>query len=155
MPDHSWHSFCFFLCRLSAKLICADLWTQDKETFMPDFVNPFGGLTPDRPFTKRELTRSLRLAMAAEQDAIHLYEAMADATDNLLAKKVLQDVADEERVHAGEFQRVLNLLLPDESDRLREGAEEVDEMRAELADADIEPPPQSTVGDLTGSDSDE
>ena len=101
---------------------------------MPEFLNPFIGVTPDRKMTDRELTRSIRLALSAEEEAVHLYEALADATDNALAKDVLQDIADEERVHAGEFQRLLNILLPDEEGLLAKGAEEVDEM-AEDAEA--------------------
>ena len=99
---------------------------------MSDFMDPFVGVTPDRTLTDRELARALRLSLAAEQEAIHLYESLADATDHKLAKEVLQDVANEERVHAGEFQRVLSLLLDDEDGRLKEGADEVDEMREAL-----------------------
>ena len=99
---------------------------------MPEFINPFPGVIPDRKLTKRELTRGLRLALAAEEEAVHLYEALADAADDELAKAVLQDIADEERVHAGEFQRVLNILLDDEEKWLAEGAEEVDEIAEEL-----------------------
>ena len=101
---------------------------------MPEFVNPFSGMTPDRKMSKRELTRAIRLNLAAEEEAVHLYEALADATDDALAKEVLQDIADEERVHAGEFQRLLNILLEDEEDLLAEGAEEVDEMAEELSE---------------------
>jgi hypothetical protein len=99
---------------------------------MPEFIDPFRGLTPGRKMTQRELTRALRLALAAEEEAIHLYEALADATDQPLAKKVLQDVANEEREHAGEFQRLLNILLPDEEAFMGHGAKEVDEMAAEM-----------------------
>ena len=102
---------------------------------MPDFVNPFIGLTPDRPMTTAELTRALRLDLAAELEAIHLYEAQADATDDPLAAQVLRDIANEERVHAGEFQRLLALLLPDEEALLQEGAAEVDEMAAGSGDS--------------------
>jgi uncharacterized protein len=99
---------------------------------MPEFLDPFSGLTPARKMSARELTRALRLALAAEEEAIHLYEALADATDHPLAKKVLQDVANEEREHAGEFQRLLNILLPDEEQLMGHGAKEVDEMAALL-----------------------
>ncbi len=98
---------------------------------MPEFLDPFSGVTPDRKLTSRELARALRLSLAAEEEAIHLYEALADATENELAKEVLQDVADEEKVHAGEFQRLLNILLEDEEGFLADGAEEVDEMAEE------------------------
>jgi rubrerythrin len=98
---------------------------------MPEFPHPFPGMTPDRKMDDRELTRAIRLALAAELEAVHLYEAQADATDNALAREVLQDIANEERVHAGEFLRLLTILLPDEQGYLDEGAEEVDEMAAD------------------------
>jgi len=101
---------------------------------MPEFVNPFSGMVPDRKMTMSELIRAIRLNLAAEEEAVHVYEAHADATDNELAKAVLHDIADEERVHAGEFQRLLNILAPDEEKLLAEGAEEVDEMAEELGE---------------------
>ncbi|MFQ6034744.1 MAG: demethoxyubiquinone hydroxylase family protein [Sedimentisphaerales bacterium] len=95
---------------------------------MPEFVNPFSGVVPQRKLTDSELARAIRLDLAAEQEAVHIYEAHADATDNELAKKVLRDIANEERVHAGEFQRLLNILLKDEQGFLAQGAQEVDEI---------------------------
>jgi len=95
---------------------------------MPEFTNPFSGVASGRKLTDFELARALRLDLAAEQEAVHIYEAHADATDNELAKKVLRDIANEERVHAGEFQRLLNILLKDEEALLAEGAEEVNQI---------------------------
>lgn len=106
---------------------------------MPDFANPFPGLAPDRKMTLRELTRALRLNIAAELEAIHMYEAHADATDHPLAKKVLQDVANEERVHVGEFQKLISILLDDEEQWLENGYGEVEEMAEEVASGDLEP----------------
>jgi rubrerythrin len=40
---------------------------------------------------------------------------------------VLKDIADEERVHAGEFLRLLKELDPEEEKFYQEGAEEVEE----------------------------
>lgn len=82
--------------------------------------------------TSSELLRALRLALAAEEEAVHLYEPLADACDNKLAAAVLPDIADEERVHKGEFQRLINILAPEEEKYLAEGAEEVDEIAFEL-----------------------
>ena len=98
---------------------------------MPEFVNPFTGVTPPRKLTDSELARALRLDLSAEEEAVHIYQAHADATDNELARKVLLDIADEERVHAGEFQRLLNILLKDEETFLQQGADEVNEMLEE------------------------
>ena len=99
---------------------------------MPDFANPFHGNVPDRKLTNEELVRAIRLNLAAEQEAAFLYTAHADATDNALAKKVLLDVADEERVHIGEFQRLLEILTGNEAELIAEGRQEVDEMAAQL-----------------------
>jgi rubrerythrin len=100
---------------------------------MPEFVNPFSGKVPDRKLTHEELVRAIRLNLAAEHEAVHLYMAHAEATDHPLARKVLIDIANEERVHAGEFERLLQILTGDEDRWLAEGREEVDEMAAEMA----------------------
>ena len=97
---------------------------------MAEFVNPFSGVIPGKKLTSRELSRAIRLSLSAEQEAIHLYEALADATDNRLAATVLTDIANEEKVHVGEFLRLLEILLEDEKDFLNEGFEEVEQMRA-------------------------
>ena len=97
---------------------------------MPEFVKPFSGMTPDRKMTLAELIRALRQNLAAEEEATHLYLAHADATDNELAARVLRDIADEERVHAGEFQRLISILAPDEDEFLAKGKAEVDQMAA-------------------------
>jgi rubrerythrin len=120
---------------------------------MPEFVNPFTGVVPPRKMTDSELLRALRLNLAAEQEAIHEYMAHADATDNALAKKVLIDIADEERVHAGEFQRLINILAKDEEALLAKGAQEVDELAAggtEVAEAETPAAakPIPTIGNL-------
>jgi rubrerythrin len=102
---------------------------------MPEFVNPFSGTVPDRQLTLSELIRAIRLNLAAEHEAVHVYMAHADATDHPLAKEVLIDIANEERVHAGEFQRLLEILTGDEQKWMAEGKKEVDEMAAEIGAA--------------------
>jgi rubrerythrin len=99
---------------------------------MPDFVNPFSGVVPDRKLTKEELIRAIRLNVAAEHEAIHLYMAHAEATDHPLAKRVLIDIANEEREHVGEFMRLLELLTGDEDQWLAAGRQEVEEMAAQV-----------------------
>jgi rubrerythrin len=94
---------------------------------MPDFGDPFSGLKKDRKLTKEELIRAIRFMVAAEYEAIQLYMQLAESTDNKLAIEVLKDIADEERVHAGEFLRLLKELAPDEVKFYAEGAEEVEE----------------------------
>jgi rubrerythrin len=94
---------------------------------MPEFASPFSGLAHDRKLTDQELIRAIRYMVAAEYEAIQLYMQLAESTDNKLAIEILKDIADEERVHAGEFLRLLHELAPDEAKFYAEGAEEVEE----------------------------
>jgi len=95
---------------------------------MPEFGSPFSGLANDRKLTKSELIRAIRFMVAAEYEAVQLYMQIAESTDDKLAQEVLKDIADEERVHAGEFLRLLKHLAPDEEKFYDEGAEEVQEI---------------------------
>jgi rubrerythrin len=94
---------------------------------MPEFGNPFSGLKKNHKITNEELIRATRFMIAAEYEAIQLYMQLAESTDHKLAQDVLKDIADEERVHAGEFLRLLKELAPDEEKFYREGAKEVEE----------------------------
>ena len=94
---------------------------------MPEFGNPFAGLKEGRKLTDAELVRAIRFMVAAEYEAIQLYMQLAESIDNPLAKEVLADIANEERVHAGEFLRLLYELEPSEQEFYKEGAGEVEE----------------------------
>jgi rubrerythrin len=95
---------------------------------MPDFNNAFSGLANDRKLTKEELIRAIRFMIAAEYEAIQLYMQLSESTDNKLAITVLRDIADEERVHAGEFLKLLKELDRDEENFYAKGASEVEEL---------------------------
>ena len=94
---------------------------------MPEFGTVFSVKASDRKLTHEELVRAIRFMVATEYEAIQLYMQLAESTDNKLAVEVLKDIADEERVHAGEFLRLLRELAPDEDKFYTEGAEEVEE----------------------------
>jgi rubrerythrin len=99
---------------------------------MPDFGSPFAGLANDRKLSHEELVRAVRFAVAAEYEAVQLYMQLAESTDNGLVQAVMKDVADEERVHAGEFLKLLYHLAPDEEKFYAKGFREVEEMMEEL-----------------------
>ena len=70
----------------------------------------------------------LRVGMIAELDAVSLYEQLAAMTENEKIKKILLDIAKEEKTHVGEFQ---TLLLKKDQEQVRElerGKKEVDEL---------------------------
>jgi len=100
---------------------------------MPEFASPFSGLASERKLSHAEIVRAIRYSMAAEFEAIQLYMQLAESTDNKLVAAVLEDIANEERVHAGEFLRLLKELAPEEEKYYAEGAEEVEEEIAKQA----------------------
>jgi rubrerythrin len=99
---------------------------------MPDFGNSFSGLKADRNLSPQELVRAIRFMIAAEYEAVQLYTQLAESTDNELARRVLMDIAEEEIVHAGEFLTLLKKLAPEEEGFYQQGAQEVQEMEAEM-----------------------
>jgi len=70
----------------------------------------------------------LRAGMIAELDAISLYEQLAGMTDNENMKKVLLDIAKEEKTHMGEFQTLLLKIDKEQVKELEKGKEEVEEL---------------------------
>ena len=98
---------------------------------MAEFANPFQG-NCDRKLSKEELIQALRIDIASELEAMYLYDAHAMATDDELVKKVLQDIRDEEKEHAGELLALMRYLDPGAADFLFEGHGEVREMMEDL-----------------------
>jgi rubrerythrin len=70
----------------------------------------------------------LRLGMIAELDAVNLYEQMAATTENGNIKKILLDIAKEEKTHVGEFEALLLKLDAEQVKELQAGKKEVDEL---------------------------
>jgi len=69
----------------------------------------------------------VRTAIIAELDAINLYEQMANKSRNKKVKKVLLDVAREEKVHIGEFEALIEILDKEHEAAEDEGKEEVEQ----------------------------
>ena len=124
---------------------------------MPAFANPFQG-NVERKLTAGELIQAIRLDIAGELEAIYLYDAHVQATDNPIAKKVIADIRDEEKVHIGELMTLLRTLDPKEAEQFLAGESEVKEMLNESAtteqdapQADTVPSAPKTVGSLLNS----
>lgn len=52
----------------------------------------------------------LRLGILAEIDATNLYEQLAEKAEDERVKKMMLDIAYEEKVHISEFKALLNIL---------------------------------------------
>ena len=90
-----------------------------------DITDPKRVVLPENSFSKEELISAIRQSIMAEQDAIILYETFAHSTNNQKAKELLLDIADEEKVHVGELQELLEQIAGDkEKDKIEEGREE-------------------------------
>ncbi len=73
----------------------------------------------------------LRAGIVAELDAINLYEQLAALTENDDIRKILLDIAKEEKTHVGEFQTLLLKEDPEQAKELEEGKKEVEEELSE------------------------
>ncbi len=72
----------------------------------------------------------LRLGVIAELDAINLYEQLAAKAKCPKVKKVMLEVAKEEKEHVGEFQTMLFEKDKEQVEEFEEGKKEVQEMNS-------------------------
>ena len=94
-----------------------------------DFSNPFGTMVP-RKMNTAELARAIMQDIAAELDAVAVYQAHIDATDDERAKKVLAHVRDDEKEHIGEFLALLEILDPKQAEYIKKGKVDIAELLA-------------------------
>jgi rubrerythrin len=95
-----------------------------------DFTNLSTISSPKRFLNNRELERALRLSICAEHDATQLYESMADSVQDEKLKKLFQDIANEEKVHVGEFEKILQSLDKTDEKLVEKGKDEAAEKTA-------------------------
>ncbi len=69
-----------------------------------------------------------RIGVIAELDAINLYEQLAAMTRNGQLRKVLLDIAKEEKTHVGEFLEMLRREDAEQVRELLEGKKEIEEI---------------------------
>jgi len=70
----------------------------------------------------------LRVGMIAELDAVSFYEQMAAMTDNNNIKKVLLDIAKEEKTHIAEFETMLLKLDQEQVQENKKAKKEIEEL---------------------------
>jgi rubrerythrin len=71
---------------------------------------------------------ALRLSIIAEYDAISLYEQLADGVKNPGIKKVLLNIAREEKVHVGELELLLSKADEEHFEAIKEGGQEASKL---------------------------
>lgn len=114
---------------------------------MPNFANPFQG-NVNRKISKEELIQAVRLDIAGELEAIYVYDAHVQATDDPVAKAIISDIRDEEKAHVGELMTLLRHLDPEEATHFLSGEAEVKELLEELGTVSSAGASKSTIGSL-------
>ena len=102
---------------------------------MPDFGSPFSGLAYEYMLTEEELVRAIRFLVAAEYEAVEMYGKVRDACTDERIKKAIQSIIDEEKVHAGEFLQMIDMLDPGEKKFYDEGRKEVEDNVGKMVSA--------------------
>ncbi len=69
----------------------------------------------------------LRVGIIAELDAVNLYEQLAAMAQDEDIRKILMDIAKEEKTHVGEFQSLLLERDKEQEKELEAGKKEVEE----------------------------
>jgi rubrerythrin len=69
-----------------------------------------------------------RVGIIAELDAVSLYEQLAAVTENEGLKKVLLDIAKEEKTHIGEFSELLSRFDKEQVAETENGKKEIGEL---------------------------
>lgn len=100
-------------------------------------TNPFHMMVP-RKLSDTELARALRLDLESELDAINLYAAHIDATDNEEAKRVLRHVMNEEKEHAAMFWELIARLDPKQAAQARTAGKKVEILVRGGSDEEVE-----------------
>ena len=95
---------------------------------MCEFSSPFNGNKCDRTLSHQELVRAIRFSIASEFEAIQFYEQLLDSIEDKNAKKLLAEIAGDEKEHVGNFLTLLKLLSPEEEKFYKEGIEEAREI---------------------------
>lgn len=75
-------------------------------------------------YDKKRLAISIREKINEENDAINSYLSLTFHIDDPEIKRVIEDIANEEKVHVGELQEILYNLDPDELMKEKEGRRE-------------------------------
>lgn len=80
------------------------------------------------PKGKERDLQILRIGMIAELDAINLYERLAQMASNSQVSKLMKDISYEEKVHAGEFETLMEKLDAKYEKAEKEGEKEVKDL---------------------------
>lgn len=91
---------------------------------MPDFATAREVRSFDKKLSKAELARAIRFSVAAEYEAVQIYEQIVEAIGDQRIIAVINDIIKEEKVHVGQFLDILYEVEPQEKQTYDQGMEE-------------------------------
>lgn len=92
---------------------------------MPDFNSIQNVYTPTKKLTPVEILRAIKFSIAAEFEAIQLYQQIMENTDNKSVIKALSEITEDEKKHAGGLYKLLEVLSPVDKKIYQAGAKEI------------------------------
>ena len=92
---------------------------------MPDFNTIQNVYTPDRKLDGVEILRAIKFSIAAEYEAIQLYQQIMANTNNKNVIKALAEITEDEKKHVGGLNKLLEILSPEDNKIYQAGAEEI------------------------------
>lgn len=81
-------------------------------------------ISQNEKFDKARLSIAIREKINEENNAINSYLSLVPHIVDTEIKRIIEDIANEEKVHVGELQEILYSLDPDEKRKEREGRKE-------------------------------
>lgn len=81
-------------------------------------------ISQNEKFDKARLSIAIREKINEENEAINSYLSLVPHIVDTEIKRIIEDIANEEKVHVGELQEILYSLDPDELKKEKEGRKE-------------------------------
>jgi len=101
-------------------------YDDESETVLELFIQT-GEIQSTPPGPRRDM-QILRIGLIAELDAASFYETLAGLATDKRVSKLMLDVAREEKVHAGEFETLLEEIDPEYEKAEEEGEDEAEDL---------------------------
>ena len=91
---------------------------------MPDFNTIQNVYSPNRKLSPVEILRAIKFSIAAEYEAIQLYQQIMENTNNKNVIKAFAEITEDEKKHVGGLNKLLEILSPEDDKIYQAGAEE-------------------------------
>ncbi len=100
---------------------------MENEKILTELFVQAGEIQSLPPGLNRDI-QILRLGIIAELDASNIYDTLAGLATSEDVKKLMLDISREEKVHAGEFETLMERMDPEYEKAEEEGEEEVEDL---------------------------